>query len=163
MEEKILVDKKGYQQLLDEIDKIELELISIGKEKGEATDDAGNSTHDNFSYEQAKVQEEMALVRLGKAKERLKRAVIVEKYNNPNIVDIDDYVRVELNIFGDIEEDIIKLIGGTPISDDLEYTEASLNSPLGMAIYKKRIGDNFSCSVRDNIISGKIIEKVNSI
>ena len=33
MEEKILVDKKGYQQLLDEIDKIELELISIGKEK----------------------------------------------------------------------------------------------------------------------------------
>ena len=163
MEEKILVDKKGYQQLLDEIDKIELELISIGKEKGEATDDAGNSTHDNFSYEQAKVQEEMAIVRLGKARERLKRAFVVERCNDPNIVDIDDYIKVELNIFGSIEEDIIKLVGGTPISDDLEYTEASLNSPLGMAIYKKRIGDNFSYSVRDNIISGKIIEKVNSI
>ena len=163
MEEKILVDKKGYQQLLDEIDKIELELISIGKEKGEATDDAGNSTHDNFSYEQAKVQEEMAIVRLGKARERLKRAIVVEKSNDPNIVDIDDYIKVELDIFGSIEEDIIKLVGGTPISDDLEYTEASLNSPLGMAIYKKRIGDNFSYSVRDNIISGKIIEKVNSI
>lgn len=163
MEEKILVDKKGYQQLLDEIDKIELELISIGKEKGEATDDAGNSTHDNFSYEQAKVQEEMAIVRLGKARERLKRAIVVEKSNDPNIVDIDDYIKVELDIFGSIEEDIIKLVGGTPISDDLEYTEASLNSPLGMAIYKKRIGDNFSYSVRDNIINGKIIEKVNSI
>ena len=163
MEEKILVDKKGYQQLLDEIDKIELELISIGKEKGEATDDAGNSTHDNFSYEQAKVQEEMAIVRLSKARERLKRAIVVERCNDPNIVDIDDYIKVELNIFGSIEEDIIKLVGGTPISDDLEYTEASLNSPLGMAIYKKRIGDNFSYSVRDNIISGKIIEKVNSI
>ena len=163
MEEKILVDKKGYQQLLDEIDKIELELINIGKEKGEATDDAGNSTHDNFSYEQAKVQEEMAIVRLGKARERLKRAIVVEKSNDPNIVDIDDYIKVELDIFGSIEEDIIKLVGGTPISDDLEYTEASLNSPLGMAIYKKRIGDNFSYSVRDNIINGKIIEKVNSI
>lgn len=163
MEEKILVDKKGYQQLLDEIDKIELELISIGKEKGEATDDAGNSTHDNFSYEQAKVQEEMAIVKLGKARERLKRAIVVEKSNDPNIVDIDDYIKVELDIFGSIEEDIIKLVGGTPISDDLEYTEASLNSPLGMAIYKKRIGDNFSYSVRDNIINGKIIEKVNSI
>lgn len=163
MEEKILVDKKGYQQLLDEIDKIELELISIGKEKGEATDDAGNSTHDNFSYEQAKVQEEMAIVRLGKARERLKRAIVVEKSNDPNIVDIDDYIKVELDIFGSIEEDIIKLVGGTPISDDLEYTEASLNSPLGMAIYKKRIGDNFSYSVRDNIINGKIIDKVNSI
>ena len=163
MEEKILVDKKGYQQLLDEIDKIELELINIGKEKGEATDDAGNSTHDNFSYEQAKVQEEMAIVRLGKARERLKRAIVVEKSNDPNIVDIDDYIKVELDIFGSIEEDIIKLVGGTPISDDLEYTESSLNSPLGMAIYKKRIGDNFSYSVRDNIINGKIIEKVNSI
>lgn len=163
MEEKILVDKKGYQQLLDEIDKIELELISIGKEKGEATDDAGNSTHDNFSYEQAKVQEEMAIVRLGKARERLKRAIVVERCNDPNIVDIDDYIKVELNIFGDIEEDVIKLIGGTPESDDLEYTEASINSPLGMAIYKKRIGDNFSYSVRDNIINGKIIDKVNSI
>ena len=163
MEEKILVDKKGYQQLLDEIDKIELELINIGKEKGEATDDAGNSTHDNFSYEQAKVQEEMAIVRLGKARERLKRAIVVEKSNEPNIVDIDDYIKVELDIFGSIEEDIIKLVGGTPISDDLEYTEASLNSPLGMAIYKKRIGDNFSYSVRDNIINGKIIGKVNSI
>ena len=136
---------------------------SIGKEKGEATDDAGNSTHDNFSYEQAKVQEEMAIVRLGKARERLKRAIVVEKSNDPNIVDIDDYIKVELDIFGSIEEDIIKLVGGTPISDDLEYTEASLNSPLGMAIYKKRIGDNFSYSVRDNIINGKIIEKVNSI
>lgn len=163
MEEKILVDKKGYQQLLDEIDKIELELVSIGKEKGEATDDAGNSTHDNFSYEQAKVQEEMAIVRLGKARERLKRAIIIEKINDPNIVDIDDYVKVELNIFGDIEEDIIKLVGGTPVSDELDFTEASLNSPLGMAIYKKRIGDNFSYSVRDNIINGKIIEKVDSI
>ena len=163
MEGKILVDKKGYQQLLDEIDKIELELINIGKEKGEATDDAGNSTHDNFSYEQAKVQEEMALVRLGKAKERLNRAVIVEKSNDLDIVDIDDYVRLELNIFGDIEEEIIKLIGGTPETDDLEYTEASINSPLGIAIYKKRIGEDFSYSVRDNVINGKIIEKLDSI
>ena len=105
----------------------------------------------------------MAIVRLGKARERLKRAFVVERCNDPNIVDIDDYIKVELNKFGSIEEDIIKLVGGTPISDDLEYTEASLNSPLGMAIYKKRIGDNFSYSVRDNIISGKIIEKVNSI
>lgn len=163
MEEKILVDNKGYQQLLDEVDRIEKELLEIGKEKAEAADDAGNSTHDNFSYEQAKEQEEMCIVRLNKARDRLKKATIIEKLNNPNIVDIDDFVKVELNIFGSIEEDVIKLIGGTPEMDELEYTEASINSPLGNAIYKKRIGDKFSYSVRDNIINGKIIEKVDSI
>jgi len=163
MEEKILVDNKGYQQLLDEIYKIEKELIELGKEKAEAADDAGNSTHDNFSYEQAKEQEEMCRVRLKKAKERLKRAIIVEKSNDPNIVDIDDYVKIEIYIFGEVEEDIIKLVGGTPEMDELEYTEASINSPLGMSLYKKRIGDTFSYSVRDNLITGKIIDKVDSI
>ena len=61
---KIYLDKNGYEQLLAEIDRINQELSTNGKEKGEAYEVAGDGWHDNFAFEEASRQEKLLLNQL---------------------------------------------------------------------------------------------------
>ena len=70
----------------------------------------------------------------------MEKIVIIEKDVETDKIGLDDYVKVKL--FMNDEED-----------------EISINSPMGRAIYKKRIGDKISYQVGDALCVVEILSK----
>ena len=71
-----------------------------------------------------------------------------------DIVNVNDVVSLNLLFAKDDKEFItIRLVGGTSEKDD----EVSLNSPLGKAIYRKKIGDVAMYTVNDKKINVEIV------
>jgi len=119
------------------------------------SDDAyGDGWHDNFAYEQAIKKESSLLYELNKKKKGLAKIEIIKKNNNSNKVEIGSIVTIRI----DDEEEIYKLTGNTVSNLKLDIPTITLNSPLGKAIYHKKVNDNFSYKVESNIIEGIIIK-----
>lgn len=154
-EEKIYLDKKGYENYLKEIDDLRKLINANGKTKSNAyTGAVGDGWHDNFEFEEAKREELRIQRQLRDKVEGLSRIVIVDKSENEELIDIDDSVKIKM-IFApdDIEEMEIKLVGDTSHS----YDEITLNSPLGKAIYHQTVGSSVSYEVDGNNINVEIL------
>lgn len=161
-EEKIYLDKEGYEQYLNKIEKLKDQLKNNSKLKSSAhTSAIGDGWHDNFPFEEAKRLEGMIIKELERKYAGLKRIVVVENTNNIDVVNINDIVRLHLD-FGDndIEEGLYRLIGGTSpnVIDDIQ--EITLNSKLGSSIYNKKINTKTNYIVNGNTVNVDILEKI---
>ena len=96
------VDNRGYQKLLEEVEKAERKLKDHRKTRGDSySSSAGDGWHDNFDFEEMERQERLLNGDLQIKQERLKKAVIVDKQDNENIVDIGDVLSLTLiELFG---------------------------------------------------------------
>lgn len=161
MKEKIKMDQKGYQDYLEEISKVEAELNNVRMYKGTDAIYQGDNWHDNPTLYQTESQERSIMYRLKEMREKLVNIEIVEKTNNDELVDIGDTVVIDM-IFAldDQEEQTFTLIGGNP-DFSLEIPQISINSPLGGAIYHKKIGDQASYMVEKRTINVLIKQKLN--
>ena len=156
------VDKKGYQKLLEEVEEADRKLREHRKTRGDSySSSAGDGWHDNFDFEEMERQERLLSGDLQTKQKRLKNAIIVDKQDNENVVDIGDVLSLTL-IFGedDEETDIYKLSGTEAFSKDEDYNIVSINSPLGQAIYLKPIGEVVKYKVNGNSFDVRINEKV---
>lgn len=99
----------------------------------------GDNWHDNPTLYQTEAQERTLMVEISEMKQRLQNVEIVENLGDESLIDIGDIVRVDI-IFAedDREEEIFKLIATTP-SIDAEIEEVSINSPIGAAVYHKKV------------------------
>ena len=157
---KIYLDSDGYQQILKEIKDLNDRLAANGKEKGEAYSGAvGDGWHDNFAFDQANMEERMIVGQLRERYAMLENAVIVEKQQNENLIDINDVVVVNM-IFGpdDYEEFKFKLVGALT-GNNSELQEISINSPLGKSVYRKEIGEKVSYKVENRDFNVEILSK----
>ena len=155
--EKIILDEKGYEEYLKDIDEIKEKIRKNSADISESqSDDAyGDGWHDNFAYEQAISKERSLMYELDTKMKGLKNIKIVKKKENSDYVDLNTIVLVEFNN----EEREEYLITGSSSSDiNSSIPEITLNSPLGKALYKKKKGDTFTYKVEENNIEGKIIE-----
>jgi len=160
-EEKIYLDQAGYEQYLKEIEKIREQIRNNGKQKSNAYEGAvGDGWHDNFEFEEAK-REELKLMGLLESKlEGLNRIVIVETTDENNLIDINDYVTVETSSKGTSPSEMFfKLIASSMPNFGAEVFEISINSPLGKAVYQRKVGDNVSYTVNGNVFNVTIINK----
>lgn len=158
--EKIYLDRKGYEQYLQEIQDIRNQLNNNGKLKAESYESAvGDGWHDNFEFENAK-REELRIMGLLKEKiEGLSRIVIIDEHMNKELIDINDYVTVDM-IFDDEEETeqlSFQLVASSAPKFNSETQEIALSSPLGKAVYQKKIGDQTSYEVAGSITTITII------
>ncbi len=162
--EKILVDKDGYKQFYQEIERIKKELTNNAFKGGEAYKDAiGDGWHDNFAFESAMAEERKIRAKLEKMySEQSKLEIVDVSGYDDNKVNINDIVKISIIYsVGDIEEEIVKLTGKYIPDTDAKIQEISLNSPLGKAIYMKDIGSFTSYVVSDKEIKVEIISKYN--
>ena len=85
---------------------------------------------------------------------------IVESLGDEELIDIGDIVKVDI-IFSedDREEEMFKLVATTP-SFSAEIQEVSINSPIGDAIYHKKVGEMATYKVQDRTFTLQIKEKV---
>ena len=147
--EKIYLDKKGYEQFLKEIDEIRNSLQKNGKDKSSAFVGAvGDGWHDNFDFEEAKRQELRLGNLLQQKLEELSRIGIIDSILDDEAIDVDDYVLAEMKYDDDLPEQMIfKLVGLNTPNHIADIPEVSLNSPLGKAVYQKRVGDQVAYTV----------------
>lgn len=155
------LDKHGLKQLQDEIARVSEKLSDAKKRKGESFANDTNSWHDNFEYDQANRDVIMITRSLADLNVTLREVEIIEKHHIADAVDIGDIVTIfdiknndefKLKLNADYEQ---------PLSLDDEIETASVNSPIGSAIYKKQKGDKVSYLVGDRTfdIVIKSIEK----
>ena len=154
---KILLDDKGYQEYLNQIEEIRKKIKENARDIATfASDDAyGDGWHDNFAYEEATKKESALYQELEKKLKGLNEIEIINSENNKDIVSIGAIVKIKYDGDDDIEE--YHITGNTisDINDDL--SSITINSPLGRALFNKKINDNFSYNVDDNKFSGRII------
>lgn len=92
--------------------------------------------------------------------EGLSNIVIIEKHNDNEIIDIGDTLLVDMIFSADDSEKFTFKLVGTNGNHDAKIQEVSINSPLGMSVYKKKIGDQTGYSVKGGLISVTIKQKI---
>lgn len=157
----ILVNIEGYNQFFEEFEKLSNSLTSNAAHGSEVYADAvGDGWHDNFAYEDAMRKEKMIQNKINDMilqKDNLK--VIDEEEYSDDVVCINDTIEVSISYDDeDSEVEIIKLTGKYLPND--ENNEVTLNSPIGKALYRQKIGSTVSYKVNNKKISVYIIRKV---
>ena len=164
--EKIYLSKEGYNQYLKELEELKEKLKINGREKTSAYVSAvGDGWHDNFEFENAKREEFKIMRDLREKTEGLSKIVIIDKEaEQKDLVDIDDYVSVDM-YFEDNTQDkeLFKLIAANTPNMNSDIPEVSLNSPLGRAVYQKKIGEKNYYIVNKNRIDITITGKYKDI
>ena len=159
MQEKMKLNKQGYEEYLKAIEEKEKQLADIRLYKGTEAIYQGDNWHDNPTLYQTESKERALMLEITEMKLKLQNAEIVENLGDESLIDIGDIVKVDI-IFDedDREEETFKLIATTP-SLDAEVEEVSINSPIGAAVYHKKVGDFATYKVRDNTFKLEILEK----
>ena len=155
------LNKQGYEDYLKEIHEKEKELSDLRLYKGRDAIYQGDNWHDNPTLYQTEAKERSLMLEITKMKSELKNIEIIENSGNQILIDIGDIVKVEM-FFSEVdkEECTFKLVATTPKSDiDAEIQEISINSPLGSAIYHRKIGDVTTYKVNDSTYTIKILKK----
>ncbi len=160
MEEKIKLNRQGYEDYLKAIAEKEKQLSDLRMYKGKDAIFQGDNWHDNPTLYQAELQEKSFMVEIAEMRKKLQNIEIVESLGDEELIDIGDIVKVDI-IFSedDREEEMFKLVATTP-SFSAEIQEVSINSPIGDAIYHKKVGEMATYKVQDRTFTLQIKEKV---
>lgn len=156
----IIVNQEGYNQFFEEFEKLTNSLTVNASSGSEAYADAvGDGWHDNFAYEEIMRQEKIIQNKISEMRKQKDNLVVIdeEEYID-DIVNINDIIEVEIKYADDdIEQETFKLTG--KFFPDASNKEISLNSPIGKAIYNKKIGSTVDYKVGENTIEVFIIKK----
>lgn len=159
MKEKIYLSQAGYNEYLNIIENEKKRLYETGLLKREANEQApGDGWHDNFLYEDAVREENMALNNIENLLKKQNSIQIISKHNKKEYVDINDWIVLEMIFDKDDKEIATFHITGNYKPNQEE--EITINSPLGKAIYNKKVGSTLEYKVNDNKIVVKIQKKL---
>lgn len=160
--DQIFLSQEGYEQYCDEIKKLEKKRLDFNCSAGESIKDAiGDGWHDNFAFEEAMRESRLidsSLVKLLKEKNNIK--IINNDNIANNCIKIGDTVKIAficLNGEKEIEEFV--LTGKYTPNEKDNIQEITLNSPLGRAIFKAKIGSIISYEVNKIVYKVEILEK----
>jgi len=159
----IYLDKEGYDNFLEDIEELKRKLNANNKERKNAFDAGAGDGWDSPEFEEIERNERMLSGELQRKYDELSRVVIIEKKANSDVVNIGDIIKADMYYSDDdIEEELFKLVGGMPAFDlNAGIQEISINSPIGDAIYQRKIGDKCSYSVNGSQFYVLIKEKLN--
>ena len=153
------LDEEGYDKYIEEIKETRKELAKIKASKHDAYNaTSSNSLGDNFDFEETERLEVMTLGKLKRLVEGLQDIVIVkEQEKKEDTVNLNDCVELSLYIKEEQEIEKFKLVAYRDANnEDEEYTSISLSSPIGRAIYGRKIGETIPYSVGDDKFKVKI-------
>ena len=160
--DEILVNEEGYNQFYQKLEELNNSSTANANVLSKSYNDyVGDGWHDNPVYEEAMRKNRMIyndILKMLEPKQRLK--IINDKYDS-KLININDIADIEfIYSVDDKERDLIKLTGKYIPNMDSDVKEVTLNSPIGKAIYKKKVGDVCSYTANDKIIKIKIVGKV---
>lgn len=152
--EKIFLTKDGYDQFTMILKVLEKKSSDNGINSTEACVSAvGDGWHDNFAFEALVEDERKISYQINKMNQDKTKIQIIEDNYKENHVNTNNIITLKF-IYTDEEEIEQLILTGKYLPNDNEIT---LNSPLGKAIYKKKIGDIVEYKVSDNNIKVEIM------
>ena len=112
--EKIFIDIEGYNQFIDELERLKLESLSIATRGSEEAKNAvGDGWHDNFAFEESMRESRTIASKINKMMEEKQILKVINKTKlKEEFVNIDDVIKLEI-IYSedDKEEEIVQLTG----------------------------------------------------
>jgi transcription elongation factor GreA len=155
-EKPIYLDQEGYEKYLKEIDNLKERIHANDTMRSSAFNAGASDGWSSSDLSEVERVDALLSNQLRSMIAGLKRIVIVEKINDNDLIDVGDIILVEMEGIG---EESFKLVGsvGDPFATP---HEVSINSPLGAAIYHKRIGETCKYSVAKNTYSLVIKDKL---
>lgn len=150
----MVLTAEGLKKMTDELDylknikRVEVkEALAVARSFGDLSE---NSEYDEAKNEQAKVE-----TRIGELEEILKNVVVInENELSDDTVNMGMTVRVYDEEYD--EEDVYNIVG-TNEADPLK-NNISDQSPIGMALIGKKVGEIAEVNAPDGIIKLKILE-----
>ena len=158
----LLVDKNGYNEYLEEVNKLKKQYENTITGGTEAYNTAvGDGWHDNFDFEESMRVERDIATKIDKMLENLSELKIVEEEKpKKGIVQIGDIVNIKIEYPKLTDEFEVKITGNYLSNMDLEPIEITLNSPIGKSIYHKKVGTKVKTTINNEEVSITILEKV---
>lgn len=158
--EKIKMTKEGLLELQQKLEKLKIEFDQNEKQMSEAYHNSnGDGAHDNAEFEYLLDKER-----------RLARTIdeLVLKIKNVEIIEIDQKEEQIINIGDTVELEIyretnnpdimtILLVGG---DGNIFEGKISINSPLGKAIYGRKVGELVTYNAASKDMTAKIVKKL---
>lgn len=151
----IYVTKEGYKQYLDTLAEYRKEHAALLKTRSEY----GKNETENYQTGVYDSEEALIISSINNLVETIKSLTIIEDTNaKENTVNMNDIVNILMLDFNETKR--IQIVGGVPdLSNRDELAGITINSPLGKAIYKKKIGDTVSYTVGKNTFNVIIMSK----
>ncbi len=150
----IVLDKRGYDEYLRNVEAAEAKFLAIQTEKEEFIEEHGTDVSNSSVLLQYSMDEQAAFsafMHLSQMKDRIE---VVSEENSTDTISINDTFSV--CITSDFECSVFKLKLVLCPSDISK--EISIESPLGMVAYGKRVRDSFSYYVNKVQFQATILE-----
>ncbi len=158
--EKVRLTREGYEKLKEEL----LELKKRYDENELAMSQsfqnaAGDGAHDNGEFEALQKEEKLLVAQMNQLSRRMEMANIIDIPTlSDEQVNINDTILLRMTYAADdIEEGEYKLVG---TDGNSQINEISINSPIGKAIFQRKIGEESPFSVKEATYKVKILEKI---
>ena len=133
------IDQEGYNRLQAALVKLNQELSEIQSQIRQIKASEGPNLFDSPAYLQVKVQEQDKCRQIARLEEEVSQISVVENIFDEKTVGFGDKVTVEISYSdGDMETTSFTLVSSRP---DISNGEISQNSPIGMFVFGKQIGD----------------------
>lgn len=154
-EKRIYVTKEGYQQYLEALKDYKKAYAELLKTRV----DYGKNSTENYQTGVFDMEAASLIYNIENMNKTIAQLEIITDENaEEQTVNMGDVVNVQVIGADDIRK--VKIIGGVPdILKDNDVVSITINSPMGNAIYKKKIGDVVTYKVRDNEFTAMIISK----
>lgn len=157
MSSKIMLTREGYDSLKKELaelkDKLMNEVARKIKEAREFGDLSENSEYDEAKNEQGKINS-----RISELEEILSKATVIEESKNAHEVNLGNTITL-MNL-GSKKE--LKIMLVTAQEADIFKNKISVDSPLGEAIHKRKVGDEVRVKSPNGAKKFKILGVMNS-
>lgn len=161
---KIYLDEAGYEEYLKEIRELEAKLAQIKKDKNSyGRSRINDGIQDNFEREQAARDLDGLSALIAQKKANIKNIVMVSKSDDDGLIDLGDYVCIELNLNDKVQTKVIRLTGSLTPKATEEVHEVTINSPLGKALYRKGVDDEFTYKVKEKNIKGVVRSRAKAL
>lgn len=135
MNNSIILTKSGKKKLEDELEYLKtVKRVEIKEALKSAR--AQGDLSENADYSAAKDDQSMNETRIMELEAQLKNAVVVETSEAENIFDLNKTALVKFLDMDETEE--ITLVSS--VEADVKNMKISIDSPLGMALYKQEVG-----------------------
>lgn len=134
--DKITLTLSGKKKLIEELEYLKtVKRVEIKEALKSAR--AQGDLSENADYSAAKDDQSMTETRIEELEAQLKNAVIVESSDEEDVFDVNKTALVK---FHDVdEEENVTLVSS--IEADVKHMKISIDSPLGKALYKLKIGN----------------------
>lgn len=149
----VMLTEAGKKKLENELDylktvkRVEIkEALKVARAQGDLSE--------NADYSAAKEDQSMTESRIMELEEQLKNAVLIESSEETDIFDINKTALVKFYDFDETEE--VTLV--STVEADAKNMKISIESPLGMILYKSKVGEKKTVSSPDGDYDVEIVK-----